>query len=65
MNKDEEIRINATIAEMGNSIMRANARAADLAAECASLGARLASSEAEVKRLTTPDSNIVPIECKS
>ena len=54
MNKDEEVRINATIAEMGNAIMRANARAADLAAECASLGSRLAASEAEVKRLSTP-----------
>ena len=64
MNKDEEIRINATIAEMGNAIMRAHARSSDLAAECASLSARLAASEAEVKRISTPDSNVVPIEGK-
>ena len=51
MTKDEEIRINATLQEMANATMRANARAADLAAECASLRAQLEAHKEEKPKL--------------
>ena len=51
MTKDEATRIDATLAEMGSATMRALARAADLAAECASLRAQLAAANAELETL--------------
>ena len=56
MNKDEEIRINATIAELTGAIVRATHRAADLAAECASLRAQV---EALTPKPAKPDLQVV------
>ena len=52
MTNDEKIRIDATISEMANAVMRATSRSADLAAECASLRTRLSEAEARIKELT-------------
>jgi hypothetical protein len=62
MTKDEEIRINATLGEMANATMRANARAADLAAECASVRAQL--EEEKAKNAVPPEGKPVLTEVK-
>jgi len=51
MTKDEEIRINATLAELQQALVREHGRSADLAAECASLRFQLEEQKKEKPKL--------------